>query len=355
VGEAGADFGHFGPGFIATLPVRSGEALAESKEWICSTLGRITVTYGRSSARRLCSMCFSRGVTFHVLTAVLAVLGCCKNLYPQNKKMLLAIGDVHRKIYQHDAVSHALATIERLGYESGLFDTYIRTDIQLITKHPIHFPETRAVPDSNGKSVNYKTLKDFDAIFFYGIGELELTDQQKADLISFIRDDGKGLVGVHTAIASFYTWPLWGQMIGGYFDDHPWLIFDAPIINEAPDFPAMKELPHTFVVRDEIYQVKDFERDQVRVLARLDPTKIDLNNPRVHRSDHDFPVAWARTYGKGRVFYASFGHTKESWDDPRLEKMWLEAILWAMGLEPGDARPRTGRSGGNGVVTVTRR
>ena len=257
------------------------------------------------------------------------------------KKTLLAIGDVHRKIYQHDAVSHALATIERLGYESGIYDTYIRTDIQLITKHPLQPPETTVVPDANARSANYKNLNDFDAIFFYGIGELELTAEQKADLMSFIKEDGKGFVGAHTAITTFYTWPEWGEMIGGYFDDHPWLIFDAPVINEAPDFPAMKGFPHEFVARDEIYQVKNFSRDKLRVLARLDPAKIDLNNPRVHRKDGDFAVAWAKTYGKGRVFYSCFGHTKESWDDPRMQQMWLEAIKWAMGLIPGDAQPRT--------------
>ena len=47
----------------------------------------------------------------------------------QAKKHLLAIGDV-RSGFQHDSVSHALATIDRLGYESGVYITYIRTDSQ---------------------------------------------------------------------------------------------------------------------------------------------------------------------------------------------------------------------------------
>lgn len=255
-------------------------------------------------------------------------------------RKILAIGDVHRKIYQHDSVSHAMATIFDLGRKTGLFDTYIRTDIQLLTKHPITFPETSTVPDVNGNGVNYKTLNDFDAVFFYGIGELELTDLQKADLLSFIRDDGKGFIGCHTAITAFYKWPEYGEMIGGYFDDHPWTTFDAPIIVEDPNFPAMKAFPHEFVTHDEIYQVKDFSRDRVRVLARLDETKVNLNNPRVHRTDKDFAVAWARNYGKGRVFYSTFGHTDESWDDPRMQTMWLEAIKWGMGLTHADATPR---------------
>jgi len=262
-------------------------------------------------------------------------------LSSQSKRhKILAIGDVHRKIYQHDAVSHALATIERLGRQSGAFDTYIRTDIQLITKHPIRFEENVAVPDANNQSVNYKTLNDFDAIVFYGLGELELTDQQKADMLSFIKDDGKGFVGIHTAINAFLTWPEYGEMIGGYFDDHPWTIFDAPVVVEDHDFPAMRAFPKSFTARDEIYQVRNFSRDRVRVLARLDPRKLDLKNPRVHRQDNDFAVAWARNYGKGRVFYSTFGHTDESWDDPKMQTMWLEAIKWTIGLSQADATPR---------------
>jgi type 1 glutamine amidotransferase len=260
---------------------------------------------------------------------------------PQLKKRrLLAIGDVHRKIYQHDAVSHALATIERLGRQAGLFDTFIRTDIQLLTKHPIEFAENLTVPDASQRSANYKTLNDFDAILFYGIGELELTDQQKADLLSFVKEDGKGFVGVHTAITAFYTWPEYGEMIGGYFDDHPWTILDAPVIVEDPSFPAMKAFQKSFIARDEIYQVRNFSRERVRVLARLDPAKLDLRNPRVHRKDNDFAVAWARNYGRGRVFYSTFGHTEESWDDPAMQTMWLEAIKWAMGVTNADVSPR---------------
>src|SRR5262249_60385259 len=104
-------------------------------------------------------------------------------------KHVLAWADV-RNGYQHEAISHAIATIERLGRQSGLYDTYIRTDSQLITKQPIML----GARPSNAKNLNY-----FDAIFFFGLREIELSDQQKADLMSFIKDDGKGFVGAHTA------------------------------------------------------------------------------------------------------------------------------------------------------------
>jgi uncharacterized protein len=54
--------------------------------------------------------------------------------------------------------------------------------------------------------------------------------------------------------------------------------------------------------------VKDFSRDNVRVLLRLDEDKVDLPRNGVHRKDGDFAVAWARTCGKGRVLYNRLGH-----------------------------------------------
>jgi type 1 glutamine amidotransferase len=45
-------------------------------------------------------------------------------------------------------------------------------------------------------------------------------------------------------------------------------------------------------------------------------------------------------YGKGRVYYSTLGHLEQNWDDPRLQKMYLEAITWAMGLVNADVNPR---------------
>lgn len=240
------------------------------------------------------------------------------------RKQLLAIGE--QKGYRHEVVSHALATMERLGRESGLWDTTIRTDTEALTKKKLEY--------------NAKNLNDFDAVLFFTAGELEMDAQQKADFLSFIHDDGKGFVGVHSATITFTSWPEYGEMIGGYFDEHPWGTFDAPILVEDPAFPGMQQWPRSFVLRDEIYQIKDYSRDKVRVLMRLDPAKLDLKNKNVHRTDGDFAVTWVKTYGKGRVFYSSLGHVLENWDDPSLQKMYTEAIKWALGLIDADASPR---------------
>ena len=185
---------------------------------------------------------------------------------------------------------------------------------------------------------NTHNLDYFDAIFFYGTGD-NLNPQQKKDLMAFIHDEGKGFVGAHTGDDAFFEWPEFRDMIGGYFDNHPWNVFDAPVIVEDPAFPAMRAFPPRFTIRDEIYEHKNFFRDKVHVLASLDASKLDFSVPNIHRQDRDFPVAWAKMYGKGRVFFATFGHTAESWDNPMVQKMYLEAVRWALRQTGEDIAP----------------
>ena len=73
---------------------------------------------------------------------------------------------------------------------------------------------------------------------------------------------------------------------------------------------------------------------------RLDASKLDLANPRVHRKDKDFAVAWAKAYGQGRVFYTTLGHEPAVWDRPDMQSMMTGAISWALRLADADITPR---------------
>lgn len=252
------------------------------------------------------------------------------------RKHVLAWADV-RNGYQHDSISHAVATIERLGRESGVYDTFIRTDSQLITKRPITFPSTAGI--ASGESFNVRNLTYFDAIFFFGVREIDLSPAQRTDLLSFVHDDGKGFVAAHAGATAFFSWPEFGEMLGGRFDEHPWGITDGTVVVDDPAFPAMRHLPPAKVFHDELYQIKDFSRSKIRVLAHLDASKLDLTRPLVHRTDRDFPAAWAKTYGKGRVFYSILGHEPDDWDNPALSTMYFEAMRWALGLVDADVSP----------------
>ena len=55
-----------------------------------------------------------------LLASLLMTLGVCGSVEAQTpaRKKLLFIGEV--KGFEHDSVSHAMATIEKLGQQSGL-------------------------------------------------------------------------------------------------------------------------------------------------------------------------------------------------------------------------------------------
>ena len=183
-------------------------------------------------------------------------------------------------------------------------------------------------------------------MFLFIFGEGDLTDQQKMDFVSFVKDDGKGVVGTHAGNGGFYEWPEFGDD-GRLFRQSSLGHFEGRVVVEAPDFPAMKHFPKTFMKMEEYYELRaqPYSRDKVRVLAHLDGSTLDLKNPNYHRKDGDFPVALARTYSKGRTFWSNFGHASETWDDPDIQKMYLEAIKWAMGITQGDAHPRSLQAG----------
>lgn len=242
-------------------------------------------------------------------------------------KHVLAWADV-RSGYQHDSITHALSVIERLGWESGAYDTIIRTDSQSITKKEILFKTGTGI--ATGEQFLARNLNYFDAIFFFGVREIDLTKEQREDLLSFVRDDGKGFVATHAGSTAFFSWPEFGDLLGARFDEHPWGISDATVVVEDRRSPIVAHLPASQVVNDEHYQLKEFSRDRLHVLARLDAAMLDLKAPLVHRKDADFPAAYTKTYGKGRVFYSTLGHSRELWDTAWLQQMYFNALKWAM-------------------------
>src|SRR5215467_7747976 len=92
----------------------------------------------------------------------------------RTRKAVLAWADTRNGIAQHESVGHALAIIERLGYESGMWDTYIRTDSNIIAATP---KKTDGTPASGGPS-----LANVDAIFFMGHREVPLEPSKKTEL-----------------------------------------------------------------------------------------------------------------------------------------------------------------------------
>ena len=66
----------------------------------------------------------------------------------------------------------------------------------------------------------------------------------------------KGLAGFHAASDSHYNWAAYGELIGGYFDGHPWHQ-KVGVQLTAPKHPQLAAVGgQRFENTDEIYQFK---------------------------------------------------------------------------------------------------
>jgi uncharacterized protein (TIGR03437 family) len=99
-------------------------------------------------------------------------------------------------------------------------------------------------------------------------------------------------------------------------------------------------LKPSFKILDEIYQFRQFSRDRVRVLLTLDTHSVDMGADGVNPGTQDFPLAWIRRYGAGRVFYSALGHFDSTWADPGVRQMMLQGMLWLTGQIEVDATIR---------------
>lgn len=246
------------------------------------------------------------------------------------RKTLLAWADTRNGQAQHAFTSHALAIVERLGYDSGLWDTFIRTDSHIIYNQA---RKTDGSPASGGPS-----LANVDGIFFLGHREVPLDDQQKAELLAFVRG-GKGFVAAHTGLTAFDSWPEFREMLGASYGGH---LFTGParMINERPDHPIVRHWGGVVEYRDEFYRAGGLSREKVDVLLRLDPASVTgAKLP----GDGDFPLVWTKMYGQGRVVYSSLSHSTEAWDVRDLQIMMFEAIKWSLGLSDAAVQPHEKR------------
>jgi uncharacterized protein len=210
--------------------------------------------------------------------------------------------------FRHDVIPLSRQIVAELGGRSGAFEVTASEDVAVFSTD---------------------NLARYGAVMFFTSGELPMNNSQKAAFLAFVRS-GHGFVGVHSATDTFYQWRDYLELIGGYFNDHPWHQ-KVTIAVADPTDPIARFLAPAFAIDDEIYQISDFDDRGSHVLLRLDPRSVDLNKRNLHPRFYGWPLAWTRAYGRGRVFYSALGHEPAVWRDPRYQQLLLNGILWSLG------------------------
>jgi putative membrane-bound dehydrogenase-like protein len=181
-------------------------------------------------------------------------------------------------------------------------------------------------------------LASFDAVFFYTTGELPMSEDQRTALLEFVREGGT-FVGSHCASDTFYEWPAYGDMLGGYFDGHPWHE-EVRWKIEDPQHPSMRLLEPDFPFTDEIYQFSaPYDRGRQHVLMTLDVSSVPMDRESIHRDDQDFALTWERAEGKGGVFYTALGHRPEVWRSAWFRDLLVEGTLAVCDAPPAESEP----------------
>ncbi len=248
------------------------------------------------------------------------------------------------KGFRHDSIPLAEEIIERIGKETGDWETdFVRTDEEM---------QTKMTPEA---------LKRYDAVCFASTtGTLPLPDPN--GFLQYIRD-GHGFIAMHAGSDTFHEWP--GQqggvseyikMLGAEFQTHHSQSSNQPVILD-PSSPATRPLIeaahpvsgeqpkpqptyvtgnrwHTF---DEMYLFKNVDRPALHVLVYMDKHPDD-GSPEANQPG-EYLIAWVKSYGKGRVFYTSLGHRQDMWNDPLYQKHITGGIRFALGLARGNTKP----------------
>lgn len=217
----------------------------------------------------------------------------------------------HSAGYKHDVLPYSHEVVERLGRESGAFDATVTDDVA---------------------TVDWDNLaRDFDVIAFCTTGDLPISDAAKNNLVDFVRVHGRAFVGIHNATDTFYKYAPYGEMVGGYFNGHPWHQ-EVTILVEDPDHPSTSELPESFQIHDEIYTHKSWSRDKTHVLLTLDLSSVDpaKGADQIAQNNGEVPMAWCHDFGAGRVFYSALGHGMPTWTSELFHRHLVGGIRWAL-------------------------
>jgi len=225
----------------------------------------------------------------------------------------------------HETIGDTNVMIQRMGEKTGAWTTVFSNDLD---------------------NLRYPKIKEYDAVFLNSIvGEFMPDPVMREGFVRYVKEGG-GMGAIHGTPWASRNWDEFADMIGSQSAPHRiehgvLKVYDrnSPVVRpfNYEDLPFEEE----FYRFDTTGQGR-LRWDQVRVLltVALDDPKVE---PRpwtgYKRPDNIYPVAWIRTYGKGRVFYNSMGHMPDTFTTPEIVGHFLSGIQFILGDLDADATP----------------
>ena len=132
--------------------------------------------------------------------------------------------------------------------------------------------------------------------------------------------EGKPLLGIHSATAALHNdtpknIKTYVDILGAKFSKHPAIhTFPVKVVNQTHDIT--KNISN-FSIYDEMYFYNEIrEGSEVLIKASYE--------------GEETPIAWTRSYGKGKVFYTSLGHSVGATTNRHFQQLILNALEWLL-------------------------
>jgi len=169
--------------------------------------------------------------------------------------------------------------------------------------------------------LDMEKLKEKDLIVInWTMGKLE--GEMEKNLLEAIKE-GTGFAGWHGGAGDAFRNNCGFQfMVGGQFVAHPGGIVEYEVNIVKSDDPIVKG-------------ISDFKLKSEQYYMHVDPSNEVLATTTFKNTEDDWidgtvmPSVWKRKYGKGNVFYASFGHKIDDFNIPEAKEIVKRGLLWA--------------------------
>lgn len=200
----------------------------------------------------------------------------------------------------------------------------------------------------------------FDVIVFYDMPGVKVvdngppfvnfvttdpSDKFKENFMALL-DEGKPMVFLHHAVASWPTWDEYAEVVGGRFHflpgelggkSYPGSGFlpstQHTVSVEDTNHPITDGIPDTFEMVDELYLMPILE-DRVKPLLRsgfdfsADNFPYGGINFKSHEQGSNL-IGWTNQYKNSSTVYLQFGHGETAFRDRNYRKLLNNAVVWA--------------------------
>ena len=155
----------------------------------------------------------------------------------------------------------------------------------------------------------------------------QITKEQEKGLLTAV-NSGTGIAGFHGGMCdSFRSSTQYQWMTGGQWVSHPGNVIPAYKVRITDsNHPITKGISDFHLKNTEQYWMHVDPANQVLATTTFSGEHGDST---LYKAGTVMPYVWTKTWGKGKVFYAAWGHTYKDFDIPEAKEIVQRGMIWA--------------------------